>query len=946
MIFGALLERYIPTIGQLLSTALKDPVLKVQSAGVKAYVSFVCNMEPNHQEPFKALAGDMLQVAIVACQQDQEIAVHVLQCMAEMAEIEPKFLRPVMPNVITQMMAIISAAALENDTRRLAVEVLIAICEEAPAMARKFPALPAQLIPQLIQFCAEIEDDPEWSKQDQDDIADEDDNSTLGEQSLDRIACALGGNVVLPETFKYVPTLLGDKTSWQRRTAALSTVAAIAEGCLDQMRGHLAQVVDAVVPCLLDPHPRVRYAACNAVGQLSLDYAPDPNKEHQMCFQTMFHAKVVPALLKMMEDNANPRVQAHGAAALVNFCEHTKGPTIQPYLNDILMRLGGMLQSGSRIVLEQTVTAIATVADSAEKHFQQYYPHFMPLLKGIMVSATKPEYRLLRGKTMECISLIGIAVGKAVFAQDAMEVMKLLFETQQTTMDPDDPQISYMLSAWARMCEILGQDFVPYLQHVMPPLLRSAKLEPKVMFLDAAFDEETLEGGRANWEVVPVADEKKIGIKTSALEEKRTACEMLKIYISQLKGNFGPFVPEVSQIMVGLLEFVFDEVVRSTAAACMAPLLESAANCAELRPKVPAMWQQFAPKLIEACNAETDLEVLSWQIEAIKDCMEVVGKALLPAEFLTQVAQGIHTWLDDYEGRYQGRVAEKQDQDYDDDADAALQEDERADVEIITQVAHLMHTLFAVIGTDFLPIWENLYPIFERMLPPTRPKADRQWALCVFDDLIEFCGPHSAKYAPVFGQAMIEYLKDTDPHVRQAATYGVGVMAQVDGDTYKAACTTAVATLFTVIQSPEAKKPPNGEATENAISSILKIVRNPTFMIPLTQVLPQILPLLPFTEDAEEAVYVYTYLCELIAKKDAAMTKPCQTMFLGIMADALHSPTMVPTFGNTFQLITESIRGMQAADGAAVGQMVAQLPADKQTKLQQAMAATPPPTSP
>jgi importin-5 len=36
----------------------------------------------------------------------------------------------------------------------------------------------------------------------------------------------------------------------------------------------------------------------------------------------------------------------------------------------------------------------------------------MPKLKYLFVNATTPELRLLRGKTIECISLIGLAVGK------------------------------------------------------------------------------------------------------------------------------------------------------------------------------------------------------------------------------------------------------------------------------------------------------------------------------------------------------------------------------------------------------------------------------------------------------------------------------------------------------------------------------------------------------
>lgn len=55
---------------------------------------------------------------------------------------------------------------------------------------------------------------------------------------------------------------------------------------------------------------------------------------------------------------------------------------------------------------------IATVADSSQKLFQHYYSHFMPHLKHILISAQDVSLQMLRGKTMECISLIGVAVGR------------------------------------------------------------------------------------------------------------------------------------------------------------------------------------------------------------------------------------------------------------------------------------------------------------------------------------------------------------------------------------------------------------------------------------------------------------------------------------------------------------------------------------------------------
>lgn len=71
-----------------------------------------------------------------------------------------------------------------------------------------------------------------------------------------------------------------------------------------------------------------------------------------------------------------------------------------------------LIEKGTKLVLEQVVTSIASVADTAEEKFVPYYDLFMPSLKHIVENAVQKELRLLRGKTIECISLIGLAVGK------------------------------------------------------------------------------------------------------------------------------------------------------------------------------------------------------------------------------------------------------------------------------------------------------------------------------------------------------------------------------------------------------------------------------------------------------------------------------------------------------------------------------------------------------
>lgn len=46
----------------------------------------------------------------------------------------------------------------------------------------------------------------------------------------------------------------------------------------------------------------------------------------------------------------------------------------------------------------------------------------MPYLKAILVNANDKSNRMLRAKSMECLSLVGMAVGKDKFRDDAKQV--------------------------------------------------------------------------------------------------------------------------------------------------------------------------------------------------------------------------------------------------------------------------------------------------------------------------------------------------------------------------------------------------------------------------------------------------------------------------------------------------------------------------------------------
>lgn len=104
---------------------------------------------------------------------------------------------------------------------------------------------------------------------------------------MDRLANKLGGAAILPPTFNWLPRMLSS-SAWRDRHAALMAVSAISEGCRDQMIGELDKILELVVPAVRDAHPRVRWAGCNALGQMSTDFAGEmQEKNHKIVLSSI-----------------------------------------------------------------------------------------------------------------------------------------------------------------------------------------------------------------------------------------------------------------------------------------------------------------------------------------------------------------------------------------------------------------------------------------------------------------------------------------------------------------------------------------------------------------------------------------------------------------------------------------------------------------------------------
>ena len=185
---------------------------------------------------------------------------------------------------------------------------------------------------------------------------------------------------------------------------------------------------------------------------------------------------------------------------------------------------------------------------------------------------------------------------------------------------------------------------------------------------------------------------------------------------------------------------------------------------------------------------------------------------------------------------------------------------------ILSKISDIVHSLFKVYKTGFIQPFDQIATHFVQLLGPDRPYSDRQWALCVWDDVLEYLGPESIKYQEFFLKRLIEQIVDETPEVRQAASYGVGLMAMNGGPQYAQPCATAVPLLIQVINDRESRSVENIQATENSISAVTKILKFNSSAINVDQLLPTWFSWFPVYDDTEETPHTHSYLCDLVEK--------------------------------------------------------------------------------
>lgn len=477
---------------KILQESMENGADEVKVRAFETLAALVTTLNPSDAKAYFIMNKPMLILCdkMYMTNKNSELGSQMLSVFSEIAENKPRFFKECFSDLVEGMFRIRSLD-LEVGEKDQCMEIIMSMIKNYPELLKNNNNLLKRIIEMIFMHMLEIDSEvtDEWQNPPAgfDEERDEEDDQRIIKYScdcIDKLFEHVGSEIMVAE-LRTITEMLLQSDDWKKIHSAIMA--------LSQMGDYIT--IDAIAPYveMLDRYmthtnPRIRYACCHLVGQISEDLFTT--------FHAIYHEKVLKMLAQRLLDNC-PRVVGHACASLSNFLEGCNEKQLKPHFKDLSAKMWELIQYGTIYVQESALTSLGSLSVGCGKElFLTIYDKNMELLLKLIEEKNNDIYKLLRGNAIDCATIISNTVGKEAFKKYADTLVIALYNIQNNEIDAEeaDPQKGFLMGAWKRICEILDKDFHKYLPHIIPSLLViTQKAVEKLSNLDESdfeYDEE------------------------------------------------------------------------------------------------------------------------------------------------------------------------------------------------------------------------------------------------------------------------------------------------------------------------------------------------------------------------------------------------------------------------------------------------------------------------
>lgn len=809
---------------------------------------------------------------------NEEMVMKGFEVFQDLVESDSKLLNKNFRDLITFMAQIAGDTNQEKETR-VQAQHLITSC----VMFRKLKFQALRLGDQMVQQCLTLL--TECADEDNEDEEDEETSLDLATLSLLAIMAShlppsqVVGHLV-PHFKKYAQS--GEPA---RKRAAIAALGATVEGAPEFVDSQLSSIIPIVLQLLNDPDAKVREAATAGTKELC-----------ECCPETMAreHEKLIAALGKNLtaavqylggeDDKSALSVVTNCLASFDSIFDGMKTEDLKRYMPDLVPAISQLLDHDDQKLRINAISAIGSLAEASEKEFMPYFKDCMNSLSQNIEIKDNEEQLELRSMTVDTMGSIAIAVGPEAFQP---YVQPLLHSTEEGLhLDHGHlKETSYMF--WGVLAKVYKTDFKPFLSGIVQGLFTALEQEEEGIEL------ETGENDLVGQEVfvagtkVKVVGEKDddgdmeddsdddewadIAGFSGIAEEKETALEALCEVIVNTKAEFGPYFEKSMEVVLGLSEHHNDSVRR----AAFSTMFRAYSALFQLQPKAQQDYQPGLPVQVKPSSeiqklgdvimkatlntwsSEDDTTVVIEINRNLAETLKLTGPTILTTDIMSQIAQTVTSFI---QKKHPCQMFDRDEEESDDE------ESSEDDWYVIETALDTIGGLAFALGPQFAELWKILEKPILSYASATEA-AQRSAAVGCTADCIKGMKNGVTPFTNQLMKSLLHRMSDEDPLTKSNAAYAIGMLVQNSEkttETFKQ-YNTILSKLESLLQNPEMRQ------QDNAAGCVARMISKNKAGVPLDEVLPALVKLLPLKDDYEENEPVYSMIVKLYQEGDSTI---------------------------------------------------------------------------
>jgi hypothetical protein len=824
---------------------------------------------------------------------DEDFLSTVLDVLYDLAYSSAPALLPHVGIIVEFALGVLRNPNLELRVRDAAALVIATSAEAKPKTLGRNEALLGTILDVLFQLMQDsshsaagalFESNPAWRSdlllENHDGAVDLDEEgndspteTSMAQGTLDMLACEIPKKYIWNAAITRILEKMRSPDPNVRK-AGVAGLGVIAEGCSEPLTANLSEIIPYVFAAASDPTShQVRECACFALGQIS---------EHCQPEILAFSEQVLPIVFQLLDDTSIA-VQATSCYVLEMFCERLEPSAVRPVLDKLVRKLASMLEhSTQRSVQEMTVAALAATAVAAEAEFAPYVQGVAALMMKLMTLHELSQFSL-RGRALECMGHIAIAVGRDHFRPYFATTMQCAM--QGLTMDSTDLQ-EFAYAVFANLAKVMKEEFAPALPDLVPFLAQVIEQDDGQFEKVGGASGNDADGGGGGTPLITALDDSDdedndeanlvLHVRTALLEVKKGAITALGEMAAHTGTHFCPHL-EISMQVLQKAANNWHPLIKAEVAEAMPSLIVpciAAYHSGEIQWKkgdvetttttnTTTMSQHTATIVAAVLQEELALmkddekSVVSKACEAIQSVIELCGPpALLPV--LNETLQCTLEILTKMAPCQTADVLYGELPDDDDDHDVVMQ-----------AACDLIGAFGRVLGGHFAQYLPQFLPAVVEYSKSSRPASDRGMSIGCLSEIAQELEIHIEPYwQSVFLPCILNGMADPEDNVKRNAVFCAGICAEHLGERIAAkdypVLLQHIGPLFQMDSQHASNDTSASACVDNAAAAVCRMIMAAQSHVNMFQVLPVLLQALPLKTDMTENETVYKCLMGLL----------------------------------------------------------------------------------